>query len=76
MPAPVKALSTEAVQLPSLPPKLIDTAPGPIALASRIAPSRLLTEASAASISTMRASGAVACAHCTSSAISVAQPAS
>ena len=71
---PVKALSTEAVQLPSAAPKLIDTTPGPIRLARRTAPSRLLMDASGASISTMRASGAVACAHCTSRAISMAQP--
>ena len=73
---PVKTESTEAVQLPSVAPKLIDTTPGPIALASFTAPRRLLRVASGASTRTMRASGAVAWAHCTSSVISVAQPAS
>ena len=74
MPATVKFDSTEFVQLPSGAPKLIDTAPGPIALASCTAPIRLGSVASGASMSTMRAYGAVAWLHWTSSAISVAQP--
>jgi len=72
----VNTAFTDAVQLPSLAPKLIETMPGPMALASLMAPIRLLSEASGASIKTMRASGAVACTHCTSKVISVAQPAS
>lgn len=68
------AESTEAVHDPSAAPKLIDTMPGPMALARLTAPSRLLIDASGASIRTMRARGAVAWAHCTSRAISVAQP--
>ena len=74
MPAWAKVASTDVVQLPSPAPKLIDTTPGPIALASDTAPSKLASEASGASIRTMRASGAVAWTHCTSRAISIAHP--
>ena len=68
--------SIAAIQEPSGAPKLIDTAPGPIALAKLIAPEKLVLEASGASIKIMRAIGAVAWAHSTSKAISVAHPAS
>ena len=74
MPLPVKALSIWAVQLPSRVPRLIDTTPGPMRLTSLRAATRLLIDGSGAWTSTSRASGAVAWAHCTSSAISVAQP--
>ncbi len=75
MPAAVNDASVPLTQLPSGAPKLIDTTPPPILLASATPPSRVLLLASLASISTMRASGAIACAHCTSSAISAIQSA-
>ncbi len=75
MPVVVNDASVLVTQAPSAAPKLIDTTPAPILLASATPPSRLLLFESVTSTSTMRASGAIACAHCTSSAISAIQPA-
>ncbi|HEY8027503.1 MAG TPA: hypothetical protein VIF60_23385 [Burkholderiaceae bacterium] len=74
MPLLLKTELADAAQLPSGAPKLIVAIPGPMALASVMAAVKLVVDGSGALINTVRASGAVTCTHCTSSAISVAQP--
>ncbi len=73
MPAPLKYESVDGAQPGSAEPKLIDTTPAPILPARVLAPRVALDIELGISISTRRASGAIACAHCTSSLLSVAQ---
>ncbi len=58
----------------SLPPQLIETTCAPPLTAVSTAPSRFENEALRDSTRRMSAPGAIACAHCTSSDVSSAQP--